>query len=257
MSEKPQKIRAGVQEDPLEQIITQGLDKIEAPEHATTVEIPTDEAPPTPKQEDSGENPPPASRKSRRSAVYLYLLILFGAAFMMLLLAYFIQQRSNEYTISSLRDSMNLSRKELLDQIRDLEEKNEALNEEIGLLNGELIQWQERYEEKDGKLTESWNLLNAMQEEIYCYRSFLQLEQYYQSGDLESCAAILILQMQGNTPYRTPYGAEERQEEIVKAVITAGILDEDYVLHPDAYQNLLDAYFDKISETIDSAQWAG
>ena len=255
MSEKPQEARAGEQGDLLDQIIAQGLEKINASaQTAPAEEAPEPEAPSGPKQEDSGGAAPVANRKSKRSAVYLYLLILFGAAFLMLLLAYFVQQRSNENTISDLRDSMNLSREELLDEIKALKEEKAALAEEIGFLNGELIQWRERYEEKDGKLTESWDLLNAMQEEIYCYRSFLQLEQYYQAGDLESCGAILILQMQGQTSYRAPDGTDERQEEIVKAVIKAGVLDENFEHHPDEYEDLLDAYFDKIGIVTVSVQ---
>ena len=257
MNEKPQETRAEGQDDLFEQIITQGLEKMGAPAQASAAgEATAKETDPTPGQKDSGETASPADRKNKRSAVYLYLLILFGAAFMMLLLAYFVQRRSNESTISDLKDSMNLSREQLLDEIKALEEEKAALNEEIGLLNGELIQWRERCEEKDGKLTESWDLLNAMQEEIYCYRSFLQLEQHYQAGDLESCGAILILQMQSQTPYHAPDGTDEWQEEIVKAVVKAGILDENFELHPQDYEDLLDAYFDKIGMITVSAQWA-
>ena len=66
-----------------------------------------------------------APSPNKRTAVYRYLLVLFGAAFILLLLAYFIQQRSSETAISDLRDSMNLSRAELMEEIDGLREENE------------------------------------------------------------------------------------------------------------------------------------
>lgn len=123
MSEKTRETRDDGQEDILEQVITQGLHEIKAPAQTEAAEARTGETPSASQREDAS----PAARKNRRSAVYLYLLILFGAAFMMLLLAYFVQQRNSETTISDLRNTMNLSREELMDEIRDLEKKNSAL----------------------------------------------------------------------------------------------------------------------------------
>ena len=95
-------------------------------------DAPTPEVPPSPGGDGAAPEAAPApERKNRRSAVYIYLLILFGAAFLMLLLAYFVQQRSNETTISDLRDSINLSRKDLMAQIADLEERNGLLSEDV------------------------------------------------------------------------------------------------------------------------------
>ena len=229
MNEKPQGTRTDGQNDLLEQIITQGLEKMSAPAQAAAAgEAAAKETGPIP-EKDSGQAVPPADKKNKRSSVYLYLLIMFGAAFMMLLLAYFVQRRSNESTISDLKDSMNLSRGELLDEIKALEEEKAALNEEIGLLNGELIQWRERYEEKEQEVTDLRNQYYDMQNQRnYSWTSFWELEQFYQAGDYESCAAVLILQRQSQIPYYTPEVALERYEEIVQAVIDAGILDEDY-----------------------------
>ena len=243
MSERPQAAREEEQEDLLERIITQGLDQMNAPGPAeAAAEVPGPDTPPAPKQEEAGKAASSANRRNRRTAVYLYLLILFGAAFLMLLLAYFVQQRSNESTISDLKDSMNLSREELLNEIRDLETENEALNEEIDHLNEDLTQWQERYEEKDGELTDLENLLYDTQEKVYSWESFWALERYYQAEDYESCAALLILLPQGQFSFRVPDAAQERYEEIVQAVIDAGILDEDYDRHPDRYNELLNDY---------------
>ena len=241
MNEQPQETRMEEQEDLLERIITHGLEQTKAP---------VDETPPVPKQEDGGGTTPPEEKKNRRSSVYLYLLVLFGAAFLMLLLAYFVQQRSSEDTISDLRNSMNLSRQELLDEIKKLEEENKALGEELDRLNGELSQLQEQYEEKDDELTFAWNSYDDVRDELYWWNSFWTLEQYYQAEDYERCAAVLLLQAQSEFSLQPPKGTEERQAEIVRAVIDRGILDEDYEQHPDDYSDLLDAYFSDIDNRL-------
>ena len=109
MSEKPQNARADGQEDLLEQITAQGLEKITPPAQ-TAAEPET----PSGKRKDSTAL---TDRKTRRSGVYLYLLVLFGAAFLMLLLAYFIQRRNNENPTSDLRESAVLSQEEPLSGI--------------------------------------------------------------------------------------------------------------------------------------------
>ena len=246
MSEKPQEAR---EDNLLEQVFTQELEKMSAPEQtADAVEAPKDEAPPTPEQEGGEAVPPPADRKNRRSSVYLYLLVLFGAAFMMLLLAYFIQRRSNE----DLQDSMNLSRKELLDQINALEEQNSTLNEKITAQREELAtvyvdraHWQEWYEEAALEADDLKDDYFSAQEELYSWESFWQLELAYQAGDYLKCGHILLRQTQvfNNLTYSTPRVVQRRYDEIVRAVIDAGILDEDYKQHLDDYSRLMDAIF--------------
>ena len=238
MSGNPQETRENEQGDLLEQIITQGLDKLKAPTRTVAEEEPPAGETPSASEPKNSEDaaPSPTGRKNRRSAVYLYLLILFGAAFLMLLLAYFVQQRSSKTAISDLRESMNLSREELLDEIRELKEQNAALNDD-------LARWQERYEEKDGEVLDLWNQSYDAQERLYSWTSFWELEQYYQAGDLIGCAAVLIIQSQGHFSYHTPDAARERYEEIVQAVIDAGILDKDYYLHPTNYNDVLSAFF--------------
>lgn len=261
MSERPQEIRADGQEDLLEQIITQGLDKLNAPSAQAEAgpEAQADETPPVPKQEDGGKTATPEGSKNRRSAVYLYLLILFGAAFLMLLLAYFVQQRSNETTISDLRESMTLSREELLAEIKELKEQNDALNEDLDRLNNELDQWQERYEKKDGDAAYFFDEAYDAHIELAAWRNFGVLEEFYLAGDYESCAAVLILQEQSSEIVdRTPgrVWAYERYEEIVQAVIGAGILDEDYEQHPENYSDLMDAFYNKFGAFTTFPQWA-
>lgn len=141
MSEKPQ-------EDLLESIISKSIAQREearaaAPEDAPAPP-PEDQAPPPP-PEDGKEAPSP----NKRTAVYRYLLVLFGAAFILLLLAYFIQQRSSETAISDLRDSMNLSRAELMEEIDGLREENEQHKATI-----------QELEEAEKAATDRWDALH-------------------------------------------------------------------------------------------------
>ena len=259
MNGKPQAVQGNKQEDLLEQIITQELEKMKAPAQAAAGSTPADGTCPAPRRENSGQTASPADRKHRRSAVYLYLLILLGAALLMLLLAYFVQRRNSENTISDLHNSMNLSRAGLLAEILELEDRNAALEEanaaleegNAGListiysLNDELVQLHTLYTEKDVESRDLWYQVYADQEALYSWASFWELERCYQAGDLQSCAAVLILQGQGEFPYNTPVGTEARQAEIVRAVIDTGILDENRHPYPGRYTDtdLLDAYF--------------
>lgn len=141
MSGKPQE-HGGDQDDLLEKIISDGLNRIDNPGQ---------EQKPAPQEEPS---PPPAEEeqkppeKNKRSSVYIYLLILFGAAFMMLLLAYFVQQRNSETAISDLRNSMNLSRTELMEQIEKLTEEKESLENKLELREYAVTQARENYEKE-------------------------------------------------------------------------------------------------------------
>lgn len=250
MNGKPHELQEDGQEDLLEQIITQGLNKMKSPAQAVAVEeAPVEEEFSALHQKEHEKTAPPADKKNRRSAVYLYLLILFGAAFLMLLLAYFIQQRSSEITISDLRDSMNYSREGLLAEIKDLEnknaileEKNNVLDEELDRLKGEVARW-ERYGEEAQETIDLWNQIYAdTLVDLYSWSSFWELEQFYQAEDYKSCAAILILQKQGQYSYRTPDDALERYDEIILAVIDKGILTEDYPAHISDYDELIDTF---------------
>lgn len=260
MSERPQAARVDDQEDLFEQIITQELEKRKAPaQAAAAVEAPGSEPPPAPKPEDSVEAASPAGGKTKRSAaVYLYLLILFGAAFLMLLLAYFIQQRSSEDIISDLRESMNLSRQELLDEIRGLESQiaaledqntalesqNDELREVIDLWQNNSNRWQKQYKEKVEEADGLREQYFTAREVTNAWHFFWKLEQYYQAGDYEGCAAVLLLLTQDKIP--DPDNTRERYGEIVQAVIDAGILDEEYDQHPEDYDELLQAYSKEI-----------
>ena len=251
MSEKPQAGPWEKQEDLLEQIFIQGLNKMDAPAQTMTEEdASAEETHPDPQRENGAEAGPPANRKSKYSAVYLYLLILFGAALLMLLLAYFVQQRSSENAI----DSMNFSRDELLAQIKALEEKNEALSVNLSVLQRRL----------DAQKQSSDDLLNQIldttQAKLYSWKLFWELERFYQARDFEACAALLILRDQGEYSYRTPDEALEREDEIIPAVIDAGYLKGDFHLHPEDYTDLVEAFMSRynvpgyVSRETSSAQ---
>ena len=249
MSEKPHAAPESDQVDLIGQIINRGLEKIVAPAQPEPAEAAHGPQPPSDsKQKDDSAAPQAANRRNRSSAVYLYLLILFGAAFLMLLLAYFVQRRNSENAYSDLQNSTNSSREELLLQIRDLEQQNEALNADLSIL-------QRQYD----KLNQSSNdiisqLLVDMSELLCSWEFFWKLEQYYQAGDLQSCAAVLILLGEDQYRYSTPDGAQTREAEIVQAVFDAGILDRNYYLHPEDYSDLLEAYYAEQPVTITPIQ---
>lgn len=138
MSDKPRHNQDDVQEDLIEQIISQGLNRQKA---SPQEEAPADETPPAP-EEKAKEKASSREKRNKRSSAYIYLLILFGAAFFMLLLAYFIQQRNSESAMSDLRNTMNLSREELMDQIKVLEKEKEQLN--AAIQEGEIALEQEK-----------------------------------------------------------------------------------------------------------------
>lgn len=120
-------------------------------------EAPAAEPSPTPPE--AGAKPAAPPKPAKRSSVYLYLLVLFGAAFMMLLLAYFVQQRNSETTISDLRDSMNLSRAELMEEIDGLKEEKEALETQLQSMEDaqkEAEEWKDFLEEQNRMLDDQY-----------------------------------------------------------------------------------------------------
>ena len=263
MSEIPQEAREDEREDLLERIISQGLNKVSDPAQAATAEeSQAEKSTSDAKQKDQREADAP--QVNRRSSVYLYLLILFGAAFLMLLLAYFVQQRSNENTISDLRETMSLSREQLLAEIRELEDQNTALENKNDELQGALDNWEsvyrsleEQYKKKDQEVSDLWNQILDAQDELSAWSHFWWLEYYYLAEDYESCAALLVMEsMRDFSSIPSDESAYERHEEIVRTVIDMGILDEDYLDHIPDYGDLLDAFFNKRGMIIDSAQWA-
>lgn len=248
MSEKPQETREG---DLLEQIFTQGLEKIKTPPQAA--------AEPPPEAESSGSGPErdgkalsPAARESKGADVTYLLLILFCAAFFITLLAFFVQRSSHETALSDLQNSMDLSRQELLEQISALEEKsaeleenNAAIREELSVAYADLARWRDRYEMQHAEMSTLSDEYQAELAERLSWETFWEMERYYQAGDLEACAALLILKDQRPYVYRTPDIALERYDEIVQAAIGAGYLKGDFQQNPKDYWELLNSYLSR------------
>lgn len=172
--------------------------------------------------------PPPNPEPNRHSSVYGYLLVLFSAAFVLLLLAYFIQQRSNENAISGLRDSMNLSRAELMEEIDALKEKKAALEEELAQLQEE----RDGLEQQRDQLQEQWYeaaSLSANQEkELQSWYRFWALEADYLAKDYEACAQFFQSIPADNVPYPGDQeSVAERVDEILQFLLRRGYLTEE------------------------------
>lgn len=233
MNEKRKEDRGGQPDDLIEQIITQGLEQIKPPLPEAEPSDPGPEegaeaASPASERKGGGEDAPPANRKNGGPAVWFYLTILFGAAFLITLLACFAQRRGSETAVSDLRDSMNLSQEELLAQISALEDRNTALEDQ----NAALREQSESQRREISERIYSFNALvvehNAAQEGLYSWDFFWELERYYQAGDYERCAALLMISKDLNPyEYRTPDSARERYEEIVQTLIDAGVIYSD------------------------------
>lgn len=97
-----------------------------------------------PKQEQPSS---PAHKGKRDRSVLVYLVALFAVAFLLLLMAFFMQQRSNENTISTLRDSvaamqamedLRLENQELRASVEQLKQENQQLTEENQSLREQL-----------------------------------------------------------------------------------------------------------------------
>ena len=188
--------------------------------------------------------------KNQRGSVFIYLAVLFGAAFLMLLLAYFVQRRSNEDAISDLRNSMNLSRQELLDEIRELEDQNAALEDRNAALNKELdiwkviaSNWEERYNEQVRDTNNIFKQYTDALSGLAGWENYWLLEQSYQAGEYEDCVAILLLENMSEYGSYTPNKEiADRREEIIQALIDRGLLPEDRHIRNSDYQDWIDAY---------------
>lgn len=197
-------------------------------------------------EEAEGEKAPPPARPNRRSAVYLYLLVLFGAAFVLLLLAYFIQQRNNETTISDLRDTMNLSRAELMEEIDALKEEKAALEEqvaELSPLTDELAELQEEYAKLGERLQQAEDDQSEWMSNFTTLSAFCVLEQALRDKNYEVAAKKVRSLAQANlslgivnldaSEYFDP---EERLAEIIALLERRGVLEPGEVTLPGQEQ---------------------
>lgn len=178
----------------------------------------------------SAQDQPPQGRQpdSKGKSVFLYLAILFASAFAMLLLAYFVQQRNNETAMGNLHS------------IDSLVENNQALRERSEELERQL-------EEQSAQMTQAaednLSLLRELQLQLTNWSQFWTLEQCYQAQHYESCAALFVkYYATASTHYTTPKEAVAQEQRILQDLLDRGYLAEDYLEHPDDYQELVDAW---------------
>lgn len=187
----------------------------------------------------SGKKAPPANK---RTSVYRYLLVLFGAAFILLLLAYFIQQRSSETAISDLRDTMNLSRAELMEEIDGLKEEKAALEEQVAGLSplpDELAALQEEYAKLEERLQLTEDDRSEWQSNFTTLSAFCVLEQALRDRNYEVAVKKVRSLAQANlslgivnldgTEYFDP---EARLAEIISLLENRGVLEPGEVTIP-------------------------
>lgn len=241
MSDKPQSTeprpdvsRETPEADLLESIIDKSLTEQEdarnkpaaGEQPKDTPETPLeDEALPAAPEPEGKKTPAPANK---RTSVYRYLLVLFGAAFVLLLLAYFIQQRSSETAISDLRDTMNLSRAELMEEIDALKEEKAALEEQSGQLQEERDDLEKQLDELREQHAELADDFSDQYKKVEGWLNFWVLEESFLSRDYEACAHFLqTLASSGSLNLPDSDSALARMREICDILIERGYLDED------------------------------
>lgn len=173
--------------------------------------------------------------KNKPSSFYLYLLILFGAAFLMLLLAYFVQRRNNETTITDLRNTMNLSREELLEEISRLEGEITALHSERDGLKTQLDELQKQMDEQT---EQSFWRERELEDQVISWNAVYGLEQGFRTEAYDRCVVFFENALTA-VHYATPPEAAERVEEIYWALVEKDVLNEEdfplaTILGPDA-----------------------
>lgn len=157
---------------------------------------------------------PPKRNKS--SSVYVYLAVMFGAAFLMLLLAYFVQQRNNDAAFNNLRFSTNASQEELLADIRELEEENRQLRQDVSEL-------QESFDQSKAQAQTLARRLQEESDKVTGWRNFWSMENAFRDGDYEACAASLQDEFKCRT-YAALEETQERTAEIRRELVQLGFL---------------------------------
>lgn len=206
--------------------------KAEASERSSSRRV-SRETPETPAEVSAKPSPGPEKEKpstpaNKRTSVYRYLLVLFGAAFVLLLLAYFIQQRSSETAISDLRDTMNLSRAELMEEIDALKEEKAALEEQAGQLQEERDDLKKQLDELREQHAELLDDFSDQHKKTEGWLNFWVLEEGFLARDYEACAHFLqTLASSGSLNLPDSDSALARMREICDILIERGYLDED------------------------------
>lgn len=240
---KPEGGFAGAPETPETDLLASIIDKSLAEQEGTrnkpNREEPAD-APAAPPEEKKRSTP-----ANKRTSVYRYLLVLFGAAFVLLLLAYFIQQRNSETTISGLRDSMNLSRAELMEEIDGLKEEKAALEEqvaELSPLTDELAELQEEYDRLEAELQTSESTREEITKRQSILGAFAILEQALRDKNYETAVKYVRILAQDNPDLGLAdldgvlFDNQARLAEIVDLLERRGVLEPGEITLPGQEQ---------------------
>lgn len=141
-----------------------------------------------------------------------YLAILFAAAFLMLLLAYFMQLRTSEETLGSLKQSLTS-----IESLDELVQENQELHDEINQL-------EDAYETLENGAAELEDQLTALSQEsearlqvIQSWEAVYQMDILYRNEDYEACAQQARTILNSNT-LRIPEAARPRFEEIAQSL---------------------------------------
>ena len=247
---KPEGGFAGAPETPetdlLASIIDKSLAEQEDARNKPNREEPVDAPAAPPGGEAPPSSPGPEEKKrstpaNKRTSVYRYLLVLFGAAFVLLLLAYFIQQRNSETTISGLRDSMNLSRAELMEEIDGLKEEKAALEEqvaELSPLTDELAKLQEEYDRLEAELQTSESTREEITKRQSILGAFAILEQALRDKNYETAVKYVRKLAQDNPDLGLAdldgvlFDNQARLAEIVDLLERRGVLEPGEITLP-------------------------
>lgn len=174
------------------------------------------------------DGPGGAQGKNKRSSFYVYLVVLFGAAFLMLLLAYFVQRRNNETAISELRSTMDLSREELMEEIKGLEEEKAALEEQTDQLQEERDDLEKQLDELQKQHAQLTDDFSDQYKKVEGWLNFWALEERFLSRDYEACARFLqTLANSGSLNLPDSDSALARMREIRDTLVDRGYLAED------------------------------
>lgn len=174
----------------------------------------------TPEAPASGSTKKPRT-PHKKTGVGLYLVILFAAAFLMLLLAYFMQVRSSEETLGSLKESLTS-----IESLDDLIKQNQDLHDEVDELEGAL----EAAEKNSSELEKSYQSALAdaetAQTALLSWSVFWEAEELYRAEDYEACAE-LVRSWGVSTFYTTPDAAAGRAAEIFDHLVSLELITAD------------------------------
>lgn len=247
---RPDVSRETPEADLLKSIIDKSLAEQEDTRNKPTGEEPAGAPAAPPGGETPPSSPGPEEKKrstpaNKRTSVYRYLLVLFGAAFVLLLLAYFIQQRSSETAISDLRDTMNLSRAELMEEIDGLKEEKAALEDQVAELSplpDELAELQEECGRLETELQTSESTREEITKRHAILEAFAILEQALRDRNYERAVKYVRFLAQDNPDLGLVdldgalFDNQARLAEIVDLLERRGVLEPGEITLPGQEQ---------------------